>query len=55
MAVPAGNRPVIEFSNTGDQTRDLVVDNGATTGRVSPGEVKLDGVIAAQYGGMRCS
>ena len=48
LAVPAGNRLVIEFSNTGDQTHDLVVDNGATTGRVSPGEVKtLDaGVIA---------
>ena len=48
LAVPAGNRLVIEFSNTGDQTHDLVIDNGATTGRVSPGEVKkLDaGVIA---------
>lgn len=37
LDVPAGDRLVITFENTGDQYHDLVLDNGAQTGSVAPG------------------
>ncbi|HET7683872.1 MAG TPA: multicopper oxidase domain-containing protein [Marmoricola sp.] len=37
--VPAGNRLVIELTNTDDEdVHDLVLDSGATSGRLGPGE-----------------
>ncbi|MEU6607597.1 multicopper oxidase domain-containing protein [Streptomyces shenzhenensis] len=38
VAVPAGNRLVITLHNTGTDTHDLVLETGARTGRLSPGE-----------------
>ncbi|MFK4148913.1 multicopper oxidase domain-containing protein [Streptomyces sp. NPDC004065] len=36
--VPAGNRLVITLRNTGTDTHDLVLETGARTGRLSPGD-----------------
>ncbi|MFF0225575.1 multicopper oxidase domain-containing protein [Streptomyces sp. NPDC004629] len=36
--VPAGNRLVITLHNTGTDTHDLVLETGARTGRLSPGQ-----------------
>lgn len=51
--VPAGNRLIVTFTNTGDQRHDLVLSNGAETGAVTVGESKeLDaGVIVADLDG----
>ncbi|MGI5442857.1 multicopper oxidase domain-containing protein [Streptomyces shenzhenensis] len=38
VAVPAGNRLVIALQNTGTDTHDLVLETGAGTGRLSPGQ-----------------
>ena len=38
IEVPAGNRLIVNFENTGDQRHDLVFDNGAETGPVPTGE-----------------
>ncbi|RMB87386.1 copper oxidase [Streptomyces shenzhenensis] len=38
VAVPAGNRLVITLHNTGTDTHDLVLETGARTGRLSPGQ-----------------
>ncbi|HET9498631.1 MAG TPA: multicopper oxidase domain-containing protein [Marmoricola sp.] len=39
VEVPAGNRLVIELTNTDEQdVHDLVLDSGATSGRLQPGE-----------------
>ena len=39
IAVPAGNRLVIELANTDDEdVHDLVLDSGAGSGRLAPGE-----------------
>lgn len=47
IEVPAGDRLVITFTNTGDQRHDLVLANGTETTAIAPGEqVVLDaGVI----------
>ncbi len=37
ISVPAGNRLVIKVANTDTMVHDLVLDTGATTGRLSPG------------------
>ena len=38
IEVPAGNRLVIELTNTDDrQVHDLVLDTGQASGRLSPG------------------
>jgi nitrite reductase (NO-forming) len=42
VQVPAGNRLVIELTNTDDTTvHDLVLDSGADSGRLAPGESTL--------------
>lgn len=53
IEVPAGGRLIITFENTGDQLHDLVLETGAETGRLSPGETAtLDaGVINADVAG----
>lgn len=38
IEVPAGNALVIELTNDGDQVHDLVLSNGADSGRLYPGE-----------------
>ncbi|MFJ8597975.1 multicopper oxidase domain-containing protein [Streptomyces shenzhenensis] len=38
VAAPAGNRLVITLHNTGTDTHDLVLETGARTGRLSPGQ-----------------
>ena len=38
IEVPAGNALVIELVNAGDQVHDLVLANGASSGRVFPGK-----------------
>ena len=53
IGVPAGNALVIELVNEGDQVHDLVLANGASSGRVFPGKsatVEV-GVIAADLEG----
>jgi nitrite reductase (NO-forming) len=37
ISVPAGNRLVIRVTNTDTMVHDLVLDTGATTGRLAPG------------------
>ncbi|WP_199907571.1 multicopper oxidase domain-containing protein [Nocardioides terrigena] len=52
--VPAGDRLVIELSNTDDEdVHDLVLDDGSDTGRLSPGEsATLDvGVVGRDVAG----
>jgi nitrite reductase (NO-forming) len=54
VEVPAGNRLVIDLANTDDQdVHDLVLDSGADSGRLSPGEEKrLDvGVVGRDLDG----
>ncbi|MDN6429102.1 MAG: multicopper oxidase domain-containing protein, partial [Propionibacterium sp.] len=53
IEVPAGNRLVITFENTGDQYHDLVLATGAETGSVAPGaSATLDaGVITGDVSG----
>ena len=38
IEVPAGDRLVIEVENTDDQVHDLVLETGADSGRLSPGD-----------------
>ncbi|QIK77183.1 multicopper oxidase domain-containing protein [Nocardioides piscis] len=38
ISVPAGNRLVIVLTNTDDDVHDLVLDTGADSGRLTPGE-----------------
>ncbi|MBM7366806.1 multicopper oxidase domain-containing protein [Gordonia hydrophobica] len=38
IVVPRGDRLVIELTNTGDQTHDLVMPTGARTPRLAPGD-----------------
>ncbi|MFH0245464.1 multicopper oxidase domain-containing protein [Streptomyces sp. HK10] len=38
VEVPAGNRLVIEVRNEGEDSHDLVLESGARTGRLAPGE-----------------
>lgn len=51
--VPAGNRLVVTLVNTGSDRHDLVLSNGARTGRIAPGEsATLDaGVIGSNLDG----
>ena len=51
--VASGDRLVITLENTGDQVHDLVLEGGATTGRVAAGErARLDaGVISGPVEG----
>lgn len=54
IEVPAGNRLVIELTNTDDEdVHDLVLDDGSETGRLSPGEsARLDvGVVGRDVAG----
>ena len=53
VEVPAGNRLVIDLVNTGEDTHDLVLETGARTPRLAPGEhATLDaGVIGAGVDG----
>ncbi|MGN6238462.1 MAG: multicopper oxidase domain-containing protein, partial [Cellulosimicrobium cellulans] len=53
ISVPAGDRLVIELSNTDDDVHDLVLADGATTGRVAPGATAtLDaGVVSGDLDG----
>ncbi|WP_246837308.1 multicopper oxidase domain-containing protein [Salinibacterium sp. UTAS2018] len=53
IEVPAGDRLVIELSNVDTVTHDLVLENGATSGRVSAGKAATvdAGVIAANVDG----
>jgi nitrite reductase (NO-forming) len=54
VEVPAGDRLVIELTNTDDeQVHDLVLDDGSDSGRLSPGEsARLDaGVVGRDVGG----
>ena len=54
VEVPAGDRLVIELTNTDDeQVHDLVLDEGSDSGRLSPGEsARLDvGVVGRDVGG----
>lgn len=53
IEVPAGDRLVITFENTGDQRHDLVLANGTETGSIAPGDsVVLDaGVIRSSMDG----
>lgn len=37
ITVPAGNKLILIFSNTAEQSHDLVLETGATSGKVSPG------------------
>lgn len=49
IEVPAGDRLVITFTNTGDQRHDLVLANGTETTAIAPGEqVVLDAGVIAQ-------
>lgn len=49
IEVPAGDRLVLEVTNVDDDVHDLVVANGATSGRLAPGEsARVDvGVVGA--------
>ena len=38
IEVPAGDTLIIEFTNSGDQIHDLVLDNGVSSGRISAGK-----------------
>ncbi|WP_028047526.1 multicopper oxidase domain-containing protein [Cellulomonas sp. URHE0023] len=38
VTVPAGDRLVIEVTNTDDDVHELAIETGATTGRLAPGE-----------------
>lgn len=51
--VPAGDRLVIELHNTGTDTHDLVLESGARTDRITPGErATLDaGVVGRNLDG----
>src|SRR5690606_34518431 len=53
IQVPAGDRLVIELTNADNRSHDLVLANGAETGRVAPGEtVTLDaGVVGGTVEG----
>lgn len=54
IAVPAGDRLVIELTNTDDEdVHDLVLDSGADSGRLSPGEsARVDvGVVGRDLDG----
>ncbi len=54
LSVPAGNRLVIELTNTDDEDlHDLVLDSGADSGRLAPGEsTTLDvGVVGRDIDG----
>src|SRR5690606_20845823 len=53
IPVPAGDRLVVELTNTDDDVHDLVLADGSTTGRVAPGEtVTLDvGVVVGDLDG----
>ena len=54
IPVPAGNRLVLEVANTDDEdVHDLVLDDGSTTGRLSPGDTaRLDiGVVGRDLEG----
>ncbi len=53
VEVPAGDRLVIELVNTDDDVHDLVLDNGARSGRMSAGEtVEVDlGVVGRDVEG----
>ncbi|WP_290514186.1 cupredoxin domain-containing protein [Aeromicrobium sp.] len=54
VEVPAGDRLVIEVSNTDTQdVHDLVLDDGTDTGRLSPGDTaRLDlGVVGRDVAG----
>ncbi|NLG46134.1 multicopper oxidase domain-containing protein [Gordonia sp. (in: high G+C Gram-positive bacteria)] len=53
VEVPRGDRLVVELTNTGDQTHDLVMPNGSRTPRLAPGEsASVDaGVIGASEQG----
>ena len=54
VEVPAGDRLVIELTNTDDEdVHDLVLDDGSDTGRLSPGEsARLDvGVVGRDVAG----
>ena len=52
VEVPAGDRLVIEVTNVDDDVHDLVVANGATSGRLAPGEsASVDvGVVGSDLG-----
>ena len=53
IEVPAGDRLVINFTNTGDQRHDLVFETGVSSGSLATGETKeLDlGVISGDVEG----
>ncbi|MFD4994496.1 multicopper oxidase domain-containing protein [Cellulosimicrobium cellulans] len=53
ISVPAGDRLVVELTNTDDDVHDLVLADGATSGRVAPGETAtLDvGVVSGDLDG----
>src|SRR5690606_27592258 len=53
VEAPAGDRLVIELVNTDDDVHDLVLDNGARSGRLSAGEsVEVDlGVVGRDVEG----
>ena len=55
--VPAGDRLVIELTNTDDeQVHDLVLDDGSDSGRLSPGEsTRLDVGVGGRDVGGWCS
>lgn len=38
IEVPAGDTLIIEFTNSGDQIHDLVLDNGVSSGRITAGK-----------------
>lgn len=53
IKVPAGNKLVITFTNTGDQRHDLVLSNGAKTSTIAPGDTATlkAGVITSNLEG----
>jgi nitrite reductase (NO-forming) len=53
ISVPAGNRLVIVVSNTDDDVHDLVLETGADSGRLAPGETaRVDvGVVGRDLDG----
>lgn len=53
IEVPVGNELVITFENTGDVVHDLVLDNGAGSMQVFPGQAEVIkvGVIGAEVEG----
>jgi nitrite reductase (NO-forming) len=53
IEVPAGDRLVLEVTNTDSTVHDLVLDGGATTGRLAPGaNATVDvGVVGADLAG----